>query len=89
MTNTSPSKKEMLQRALSIMTEIDDAKEMFKDLMQEVKAREDDLGFSPKELREAVALVRKGPKKTVNKLNDVLNFLREAQNQEAIEAAFE
>ena len=89
MTNSSTAKAEMLQRAVNIMAEIDDAKEGFKDFMQEVKAREDELGFSPKELKDALALLRKGPKKTVNKLNESLQFLRECKIQDAIESAFD
>ena len=88
-TNSSKVKAEMLKRALAIHAEIDDAKEGLKDFFTEIKNREDELGFSPKELKGALALLRKGPRKTVTVLNEHLQFLRDANVEEATKAAFE
>jgi hypothetical protein len=81
-------KKECFDRAISILEDIDTLKEDLKEFYKEIKAREDSLGFSPKELREAVALYRKGPRLTVENMQERLDFLRACRIEEATKLAF-
>ena len=88
MSNTSTAKKEYIKRVMTLMEEIDTLKEDIKEVFLEIKSGADALGFEPKEIRQAVSMLRAGPQSVVGKVQKTLNTLREIGDQEALDTMF-
>lgn len=88
MSNTAAAKKQYVERIVAKLDEIDVLRQDIKEIYTEIKSGAHALGFEPKEIREAIALMRKDPKNVVGKINKALKTLREIGEEINLDEAF-